>query len=96
MLSEEFNIFDNISQGSNACNSSGQSVRRVNPEFVCVMNPKIKYICLSGADTVFEKPENLPCVRIMHPIGQPYQPMIIEGITEPCLVSIERYYVKYK
>ena len=48
VLSEEFNIFDNISQGNNACNSSGQSVRWVNPEFVCVMNPKIKYICQSG------------------------------------------------
>ena len=97
MLSEEFNIYDNISQGSNACNSSAQSVRSsVKPEFVCIMNPKIKYICASGIDTVFQKPENLPRVRIMHPIGQPYRPMIIEGITEPCLVSIERYYVKYK
>ena len=96
-LSKEINIFDNISQNNHACNSSGQSGRRLNAEFVCIMNPKVKYICHSGAiDTVFEKPENLPCVRIMHPIGQPYQTMVIEGITEPCLVSIERYYVKYK
>ena len=97
VLSEEFNIFDNISQGSNDCDSSGQSVRsRVNPEFVCIMNPKIKYICASGIDTVFQKPENLPCGRIMHPIGWPYKPLAITGITEPCLVSIERYYVKYR
>ena len=97
VLSEEINIFDNISQNNHACNSSGQSGRRLNPEFVCIMNPKIKYICHSGAiDTEFENPENLPCVRIMHPIGRPYQTMVIEGITEPCLVSIERYYVKYK
>ena len=93
MLSEEFNIFD-ISQGSNACNSSGQSVSRVNPEFVCVMNPKIKYICQSGADTVFEKSENLPRVHIMHPIGLPYRPMITEGITASYLISIEHYDVK--
>ena len=89
-------------RGSDAYNSSAQYVRSsVEPEFVCIMHPSAKYICSSGIDTEFEKPciptsmpENLPHVRIMHPIGQPYRPMIIEGITAPCLVSIEHYDVK--
>ena len=82
VLSEEFNIYDNISQGSNACNSSAQYVcSSVEPEFVCIMHPSAQYVCSSGIDTEFEKPciptsmpENLPrvcvsCTLLGSPIG---------------------------
>ena len=80
VMSEEINIYDNLSQGSNAYNSSAQ------------------YVHSSGIPPEFEKPciptilpENLPRVCIMHPSGQPYMPITIEGIIAPCLLSIGYY-----
>ena len=102
VLSEEINIYDNLSPGSDAYNSSAQYVRSsIKPEYVCIMHSSAQYVCSSWIETEFEKPcipttipENLPCVCIMHPSGQPYSPITIEGITAPCLLSIGFYDVE--
>ena len=80
VLSEEINIYNNLSQGSDAYNSSAQYVRSsgIEPEFEKPCIPTII-------------PENLPCVCIMHPSGQPYIPITIKGIIVPCLLIIGYY-----